>query len=81
MRVPSSFGEARGCDPWQSTRSDSLQDESGNVDFSEADRDAMEAREDIRSMSRGIYLSPPRHIWRTNVCTDRVVIPNSVDVH
>ena len=40
--VPSTFGEARG---------HFLQEEGGVADFSEADRDAMEAREDILSMS------------------------------
>ena len=37
----------------QSARGDSLQEEGGVVDF--ADRDAMEAREEVWCMSGGIY--------------------------
>ena len=47
-RVPSTLGEARG-DPLQSARSDFLQGGDGVADYAEADRYAMEAREDFRS--------------------------------
>ena len=48
--VPSTLGEARN-DFSQSARDNSLQEEGGVADVSEADRDAMEAREDFWSMS------------------------------
>ena len=44
--APSTLGEARS-DPLQSARDDSLQEECGVADTSEADRDAMDAREDF----------------------------------
>ena len=53
------MGEAR-CDPLQSARCDSLQEEGGVADFSEADRDAMEVMEDFWSMSG-------ENIYRHNV--------------
>ena len=48
--VPSTLAEARG-DPVQNAKGSSLQKESGVADFSEADRDAVEATEDFWSMS------------------------------
>ena len=46
----STVGDARG-DPLQCARGDSLQEKTGVADASEADRDAMEVRKDIWSMS------------------------------
>ena len=48
--VPSTLGEAMG-DPVQSVKGDSLQEEGGVADFSGADRDAVEAREDFWRMA------------------------------
>ena len=45
--------------------------------FSEADRDAMEARK-ISGVCLGFLLSSPRHARRAIVGTERVIIPNSV---
>ena len=49
-RVPSTLGESL-----QSARSDSMQEEVGVADSSEADRDAIEARADFWSMSEEFY--------------------------
>ena len=46
-------------EPLQSARSDSVQEEGRVADFSEADRDGVEAREDFWSMSGEICLLPP----------------------
>ena len=46
------------------------------ADISEADRDAVGAREDFWSMS-GDYLSPLGHAQRTIGSTERVIIPNA----
>ena len=48
--APSTLGEARG-DLLQCARGGSLQDENGLVDTAEADRGAVEAREDFWSVS------------------------------
>ena len=61
--IPSTSGEARG-GPWHCARIDSLQEEGGVADFSEADRDAMEARKDFWSLSGGFF-PPPYHAQRT----------------
>ena len=49
---------------------DPLQEEGEVADISEADRDAVEPREDFWSMS-GEYLSPPCHAQRRIVCTEQ----------
>ena len=49
-RVPTTLGEVKG-DRLQSAGSDSWEEEGGVADFSEADRDALEAREAFWSMS------------------------------
>ena len=64
-------------------RKDSLHEEGGHADISEADRDVVEAREDIWSMS-GEFVD--RHYVgarKKSVCTDRVLISNSSnkDIH
>ena len=67
--VPSALGEASD-DPFQCAKSDSLQEEGGVADFSEADRDAKAARRDFWSMTCG-------YIYRHHVMpsADRVVDP------
>ena len=78
-RNTSILGEARS-DPLQSARSDSLQEEGGVADFSEAESGAMKARKDSRSMSGDFFKSPLCHVQRTTVRTERVIIPNSVKI-
>ena len=58
----------------------SLQDEGGVAGLSEAHRDAVEAREDFWSMSGEFIhrhqVMPREHV----VCSERVIIPNSVKI-
>ena len=63
--VPSSLGEARR-DTLQGARRDPSQEDGGVADASEADRDPMEAREDVWSMSAEFFLSPPCHASENN---------------
>ena len=63
----------------QSARDNSLQEEDGVADFSGADRDPLEAREDVWRMS--VFFSKPCGAQRTIVCTERLLIPNSVKIH
>ena len=58
------------CDPMQCAEDSSLQDESGAADFSEADRDAVEAKEDFGSAFSD-FLSPPCRAQSTMVCTGK----------
>ena len=53
--VPSAFGQARVTLCNSQGVSDSLQEEEGVADSSEADRDAMEARGDLWSMSGDFF--------------------------
>ena len=53
--VPSTLGEARS-DPLQSARCDSLREENGDANISEADRDDMEARTEFMCMCGDIYI-------------------------
>ena len=64
----------------QCVTGDSLPEEGGVADCSEPNHDAMEAREDSRSMSRD-FLSPPCHAQRTVVYDDSVTIASSVRIH
>ena len=52
-----------------------MHEECGVEDFSEADRDAMEAREDVWRMSGGCFLKANMSCCENIACTERVVIP------
>ena len=57
-------------------RGDSVPEGGGVADVSEADRDAMDARDSFWSMSGEIHSSPPCHAQRTVVCAERVIVLN-----
>ena len=63
---PSTFGEARG-DPLQSARDSSLQEEGVVADLSEAEREAVEAREGVLESVWRMNVSSPRYAPRTSV--------------
>ena len=80
-RVPSTLGEARS-DPLQCARGDSLQEEGGVTDFSEADRDAVEAREDFWSVSGFIFLNRHHVMHREQLHVPKESsFPKSIKIH
>ena len=51
------------------------------ADLSAADRDPKEATVGICGVCLEIFLSPLCHAQRTLVCSERVIIPNSFEIH
>ena len=78
-RNTSAEGEARG-DPLQSARGDSAR-EGGGANISEADRDAMEAREDFWSISEKFIYRHHVTPGEQEYAPKRVITPNSVKVY
>ena len=65
----------------QCARGDSLQEEGGVAEFSEADRDAMEAREDVWSMS-GEFIYRHNVVPENNcMYRERSLFTNSVKIY
>ena len=77
---PSTFGEARS-DPLQSARDSSLQEDGVVADLSEAEREAVEAREGVLESVWRMNVSSPRYAPRTSVCPERVIILHSYEIH